>query len=129
MRWWIITGLIGLRGRFPGWALWTAPPRAIQFFSLEQPLVGWTLPAAPETAPGGRRCACSMILRPTRRKCRCRRDSGKLLSDGVSSSLWRGESAHFQGRCTLPGTRHHPGVAMSKKEKIPNLSPVCALYG
>ena len=27
----------------------------------------------------------------------------KLLSDGVSSSLWRGDSAHFQGTCPLNG--------------------------
>ena len=39
-------GLIGLRRYFPRLsALDTASPAAIQFFSLEQPLVGWQLPA------------------------------------------------------------------------------------
>ena len=41
-------GLLALRAAFP--RLGTTDrhaPEALQFFSLEQPLVGWTLPAAP----------------------------------------------------------------------------------
>ena len=41
-------GLLGLRARFPRLsAPDAASPASIRFFSLEQPLVGWTLPAAP----------------------------------------------------------------------------------
>lgn len=97
-------GLIGLRGAFPRLgALDSATPGAIQFFSLEQPLVGWTLPAAP--GDGARWKALCVFYDPTPHKAEVPLPPGqwKLLSDGVSSSLWRGESAHFQGRCTLAG--------------------------
>ena len=51
-------GLIGLRNAFPRLgAVDRASPNAIAFFDLEQPLVGWRLPACPAMGRGGARSA------------------------------------------------------------------------
>ena len=95
-------GLLGLRAQFPRLsAPDTASPAAIKFFSLEQPLVGWTLPAAPGDGAAWR--ALCVFYNPTEEEKRVRLPDGqwKLLSDGVSSALWKGPSRVCGGEVTL----------------------------
>ena len=95
-------GLIGLRRYFPRLsALDTASPAAIQFFSLEQPLVGWQLPA--NFGDGALWQALCVFYNPTGQEKTVPLPEGnwKLLSDGISSSLWRGESQIRNGQTVL----------------------------
>ena len=95
-------GLLGLRAQFPRLsASDAASPAAIKFFSLEQPLVGWTLPAAPGDGAAWR--ALCVFYNPTEDEKRVRLPDGqwKLLSDGVSSALWKGPSRVCGGEVTL----------------------------
>ena len=95
-------GLIGLRGAFPRLgAVDKASPSAIEFFNLEQPLVGWRLPAAP--GDGAWWGALCVYYNPTEEEQRVWLPGGnwKLLSDGTSSSLWRGSSRVVQGQAVL----------------------------
>ena len=60
-------GLLGLRAQFPRLsASDAASPAAIKFFSLEQPLVGWTLPAVPGDGAAWR--ALCVFYNPTEEK-------------------------------------------------------------
>ena len=95
-------GLIGLRRYFPRLsALDTASPAAIQFFSLEQPLVGWQLPA--NFGDGALWQALCVFYNPTGQEKTVPLPEGnwKLLSDGISSSLWRGKSQIRSGQTVL----------------------------
>ena len=95
-------GLLGLRAQFPRLsASDAASPAAIKFFSLEQPLVGWTLPAAPGDGAAWR--ALCVFYNPTEEEKRVHLPDGqwKLLSDGVSSALWKGPSRVCGGEVTL----------------------------
>ena len=95
-------GLLGLRARFPRLsAPDAASPAAIRFFSLEQPLVGWTLPAAP--GDGAEWQALCVFYNPTGEEKRVSLPEGqwKLLSDGVSSALWKSPSRVCGGEVTL----------------------------
>ena len=95
-------GLLGLRAQFPRLsAPDAASPAAIKFFSLEQPLVGWTLPAAPGDGAAWR--ALCVFYNPTEEEKRVHLPDGqwKLLSDGVSSALWKGPSRVCGGEVTL----------------------------
>ena len=95
-------GLLGLRAQFPRLsASDAASPAAIKFFSLEQPLVGWTLPAVPGDGAAWR--ALCVFYNPTEEEKRVRLPDGqwKLLSDGVSSALWKGPSRVCGGEVTL----------------------------
>ena len=65
-------GLLALRAAFPRLGSTDRhAPEALQFFALEQPLVGWTLPAAPATGPGGGHCVCSTTPPTPPAWCRC----------------------------------------------------------
>ena len=95
-------GLIGLRGAFPRLgALDRNSPNALEFFPLEQPLVGWCLPAAP--GDGAWWGALCVYYNPTEQEQRICLPEGrwKLLSDGTSSSLWRGDSRVLCGEVAL----------------------------
>ena len=95
-------GLLGLRAQFPRLsAPDAASPAAIRFFSLEQPLVGWTLPAAPGDSAEWR--ALCVFYNPTGEEKRVSLPEGqwKLLSDGVSSALWKSPSRVCGGEVTL----------------------------
>ena len=95
-------GLIGLRNAFPRLgAVDRASPNAIAFFDLEQPLVGWCLPALP--GDGAWWGALCVYYNPTEQKQPIRLPDGrwKLLSDGTSSSLWRGDSRILSGEAVL----------------------------
>ena len=95
-------GLLGLRAQFPRLsASDAASPAAIRFFSLEHPLVGWTLPAAPGDGAAWR--ALCVFYNPTEEEKRVHLPDGqwKLLSDGVSSALWKGPSRVCGGEVTL----------------------------
>ena len=90
-------GLIGLRTTFPRLsAVDAASPEAIRFFSLEQPIVGWSLPAVPGDGSWWR--ALCVFYNPTAgsRTLPLPEGNWKLLSDGISSSLWRGKSQILQ---------------------------------
>ena len=92
-------GLIGLRTTFPRLsAVDAASPEAIRFFSLEQPIVGWSLPAVPGDGSWWR--ALCVFYNPTAgsRTLPLPEGNWKLLSDGISSSLWRGKSQILQGQ-------------------------------
>ena len=96
-------GLIGLRAAFPRLgALDLETARAIEFFSLELPLVGWMLPAAQgDNTPWQ---AITVYYNPTENEKQVPLPEGqwRLLCDGVSSSLWRAEnSGAFCGGMTL----------------------------
>ena len=95
-------GLLGLRAQFPRLsAPDAASPAAIRFFSLEQPLVGWTLPAAP--GDGAEWRALCVFYNPTGEEKRVSLPEGqwKLLSDGVFSALWKSPSRVCGGEVTL----------------------------
>ena len=95
-------GLIGLRAAFPRLgALDKASPAAIEFFPLEQPLVGWRLPA--QWGDGAAWSALCVYYNPTETTQVVTLPGGswKLLSDGISSSLWRGSSRICTGQTVL----------------------------
>ena len=76
-------------------------PEALQFFALEQPLVGWMLPAV--WGDGAAWSALCVFYNPTDTTRTVSLPAGqwKLLSDGTSSSLWRGQSRIFTGKAAL----------------------------
>ena len=95
-------GLLALRAAFPRLGSTDRhAPEALQFFALEQPLVGWTLPAV--WGDGAAWSALCVFYNPTDTTCTVSLPAGqwKLLSDGTSSSLWRGQSRVFTGNATL----------------------------
>ena len=95
-------GLLALRAAFPRLGSTDRhAPEALQFFALEQPLVGWTLPAV--WGDGAAWSALCVFYNPTDTTCTVPLPAGqwKLLSDGTSSSLWRGPSRIFTGNATL----------------------------
>ena len=95
-------GLLALRAAFPRLGSTDRhAPEALQFFALEQPLVGWTLPAV--WGDGAAWSALCVFYNPTETTCTVSLPAGqwKLLSDGTSSSLWRGQSRIFTGNAPL----------------------------
>ena len=95
-------GLLALRAAFPRLGSTDRrAPEALQFFALEQPLVGWTLPAV--WGDGAAWSALCVFYNPTDTTRTVPLPAGqwKLLSDGTSSSLWRGPSRIFTGNATL----------------------------
>ena len=95
-------GLLALRAAFPRLGSTDRhAPEALQFFALEQPLVGWTLPAV--WGDGAAWSALCVFYNPTEIACTVPLPAGqwKLLSDGTSSSLWRGPSRIFTGNAPL----------------------------
>ena len=95
-------GLLALRAAFPRLGSTDRhAPEALQFFALEQPLVGWTLPAV--WGDGAAWSALCVFYNPTETTCTVALPAGqwKLLSDGTSSSLWRGQSRIFTGNAPL----------------------------
>ena len=95
-------GLLALRAAFPRLGSTDRhAPEALQFFALEQPLVGWTLPAV--WGDGAAWSALCVFYNPTDTTCTVSLPAGqwKLLSDGTSSSLWRGASRIFANKTTL----------------------------
>ena len=95
-------GLLALRAAFPRLGSTDRhAPEALQFFALEQPLVGWTLPAV--WGDGAAWSALCVFYNPTETACTVSLPGGqwKLLSDGTSSSLWRGQSRIFTGKAPL----------------------------
>ena len=95
-------GLLALRAAFPRLGSTDRhAPEALQFFALEQPLVGWTLPAV--WGDGAAWSALCVFYNPTETACTVPLPAGqwKLLSDGTSSSLWRGPSRVFTNKAPL----------------------------
>ena len=95
-------GLLALRAAFPRLGSTDRhAPEALQFFALEQPLVGWTLPAV--WGDGAAWSALCVFYNPTNTTRTVSLPAGqwKLLSDGTSSSLWRGASRIFTGNAPL----------------------------
>ena len=95
-------GLLALRAAFPRLGSTDRhAPEALQFFALEQPLVGWMLPAV--WGDGAAWSALCVFYNPTETACTVPLPAGqwKLLSDGTSSSLWRGPSRVFTGNAPL----------------------------
>ena len=95
-------GLLALRAAFPRLGSTDRhAPETLQFFALEQPLVGWTLPAV--WGDGAAWSALCVFYNPTETACTVPLPAGqwKLLSDGTSSSLWRGASRVFTGKAPL----------------------------
>ena len=95
-------GLLALRAAFPRLGSTDRhAPEALQFFALEQPLVGWTLPAV--WGDGAAWSALCVFYNPTDTTRTVPLPAGqwKLLSDGTSSSLWRGPSRVFTNEAAL----------------------------
>ena len=95
-------GLLALRAAFPRLGSTDRhAPEALQFFALEQPLVGWMLPAV--WGDGAAWSALCVFYNPTDTARTVSLPAGqwKLLSDGTSSSLWRGASRIFANKTTL----------------------------
>ena len=95
-------GLLALRAAFPRLGSTDRhAPEALQFFALEQPLVGWMLPAV--WGDGAAWSALCVFYNPTETTRTVSLPAGqwKLLSDGTSSSLWRGQSRVFTGNAPL----------------------------
>ena len=95
-------GLLALRARFPQLSS-TDPhaPDALHFFSLEQPLVGWMLPAV--WGDGAAWSALCVYYNPTEtaQVVTLPARTWKLLSDGITSTLWRGSSRICTGQTVL----------------------------
>ena len=95
-------GLLALRAAFPRLGSTDRrAPEALQFFALEQPLVGWMLPAV--WGDGAAWSALCVFYNPTDTTRTVSLPAGqwKLLSDGTSSSLWRGQSRVFTNKAPL----------------------------
>ena len=95
-------GLLALRAAFPRLGSTDRhAPEALQFFALEQPLVGWMLPAV--WGDGAAWSALCVFYNPTDTTRTVSLPAGqwKLLSDGTSSSLWRGPSRVFTNEAAL----------------------------
>ena len=95
-------GLLALRAAFPRLSTTDRhAPEALQFFALEQPLVGWMLPAV--WGDGAAWSALCVFYNPPDTTCTVSLPAGqwKLLSDGTSSSLWRGQSRVFTNEAAL----------------------------
>ena len=95
-------GLLALRAAFPRLGSTDRhAPEALQFFALEQPLVGWMLPAV--WGDGAAWSALCVFYNPTDTARTVPLPAGrwKLLSDGTSSSLWRGESRTYEREALL----------------------------
>ena len=95
-------GLLALRARFPQLSS-TDPhaPDALYFFSLEQPLVGWQLPA--QWGDGAAWQALCVFYNPTEISKVVPLPVGRwqMLSDGISSSLWRGPARVYEHEAVL----------------------------
>ena len=95
-------GLLALRARFPQLSS-TDPhaPDALHFFSLEQPLVGWLLPA--QWGDGAAWQALCVFYNPTDASRTVPLPVGRwqMLSDGISSSLWRGPARVYEHEAVL----------------------------
>ena len=95
-------GLLALRARFPRLSS-TDPhaPDALYFFSLEQPLVGWQLPA--QWGDGAAWQALCVFYNPTETSKVVPLPVGRwqMLSDGISSSLWRGPARVYEHETVL----------------------------
>ena len=95
-------GLLALRARFPRLSS-TDPhaPDALYFFSLEQPLVGWQLPA--QWDDGAAWQALCVFYNPTEISKVVPLPVGRwqMLSDGISSSLWRGPARVYEHEAVL----------------------------
>ena len=95
-------GLLALRARFPRLSS-TDPhaPDALYFFSLEQPLVGWQLPA--QWGDGAAWQALCVFYNPTDASRTVPLPVGRwqMLSDGISSSLWRGPARVYEHEAVL----------------------------
>ena len=95
-------GLLALRARFPRLSS-TDPhaPDALYFFSLEQPLVGWQLPA--QWGDGAAWQALCVFYNSTEISKVVPLPVGRwqMLSDGISSSLWRGPARVYEHEAVL----------------------------
>ena len=95
-------GLIGLRGAFPRLsAADQATADAMQFFSLELPLVGWTLPAAPGDDALWQALAVYYNPLDCEKQVTLPAGGWQLLCDGVSADLWRRGAPPAGGVVTL----------------------------
>ena len=95
-------GLLALRAAFPRLSSSDRhAPEALQFFALEQPLVGWTLPAVWGDGAAWSALCVFYNSTDTARTVSLPAGQWKLLSDGTSSSLWRGPSRIFTGKAPL----------------------------
>ena len=95
-------GLIALRSAFPRLGAGDmSSANAIEFFSLEPPLVGWQLDAVP--GDGAAWPTLLVFYNPTENYKTVPLPPGewRLLCDGISSSLWRGEVLTRQNKTSL----------------------------
>ena len=95
-------GLLALRARFPRLSSTDHhAPDALHFFSLEQPLVGWQLPA--QWGDGAAWQALCVFYNPTETSKAVPLPVGRwqMLSDGISSSLWRGPARVYEHEAVL----------------------------
>lgn len=95
-------GLIALRAAFPHLGdMSRDSAEAIEFFHLDQPLIGWQLAAMPEDDTVWQ--ALAVFYNPTHKPVTVRLPKGswQLLCDGVSSSLWRGPQLRCQDEVVL----------------------------
>ena len=101
---------MGLRAAVPpaGRARTRPALPAIEFFPLEQPLVGWRL-CPPQPGDGAAWSALCVYYNPTETAQVVTLPGGswKLLSDGISSSLWQGSSRICTGQTVLLPLQRH----------------------
>ena len=91
-------GLLGLRAHFPRLSAWdSVTPGAIQFMKVPEPMVAWTLDAAPEDVTPWRTIA--VFYNPLQRDCRVTLPAGKwrVLCDGTDATLWHGAAMYVGG--------------------------------
>ena len=102
MGWWTITGAssgCGMPSR--GWVRWTGPaPTPLHFLIWNSRWWAGVCLPCPAMGRGGARSA---YYNPTEQEQPIRLPDGrwKLLSDGTSSSLWRGDSRILSGEAVL----------------------------
>ncbi len=95
-------GLLGLREHFPRLSAWdTHTPNAIKFMHPAEPMVAWTLAAAPTDHTSWR--AIAVYYNPLPKDCRVTLPEGKwsLLCNGTDSTLWQRSTTPVEGETTV----------------------------
>ena len=95
-------GLIALRAAFPALGdMSRESVESIRFFLTEGPQLGWQIPALPGSDTPW--LALAVYYNPENKPVTAALPAGswQMLSDGVSSSLWRGKLLHCSGEIVL----------------------------
>lgn len=95
-------GLLGLRAQFPRLSAWDSQtPNEIKFMPVAEPMVAWTLAAAPADETPWR--AIAVYYNPLPKDCKVHLPEGQwsLLCNGTDSTLWQHSTKPVEGEITV----------------------------